>query len=345
MRAKKVVCFFTVLLLFSGLMCSVNALSNLTASFRGVDVTIDLAYPDEAHANTTITHDVTITANTNLTSLNIGIFIYASVNSTLQLIKSQPLGWSQLDENESLPTSHIPIFLPQKANGTLYCNMTVQTEINTVTHYAYYAFHTTHISELTFSEMQTLYNEMLANYTSLQADYQSLLDEYNGLLINYSSLFANYTVLLSEHNQLTNDYNSQVSNYQSLLTQYNKLSDDYDSLNANYRSKINDYNVLQSDYNEVNTTRYDLQTSYNTLNNVYTALNDTYLKLQDDLNILQKRFNTSEGTVSADRVVMFIFIVTLIALIGFIVYIKRRKQEPYVVIRKETVSMKEEEGS
>jgi len=343
MRAKKVVCFFTVLLLFSGLMCSVNALPNLMVSFRGVDVTIDLIYPEEAHPNTTITHDVTITANTNLTSINVEIFIYAPLNSTLQLIKSQPFNLGTLHENDTL-TSGITILLPEQANGKLYCNMTVQTE-GLTEHYAFYSFYTTRVSTLTFNEMQSLYNEMLTNYTSLQADYQSLLDEYNGLLINYSSLFDNYTALLSEHNQLTNNYNSQVSTYQSLLTQYNKLSDDYDSLNANYRSKINDYNALQSDYNEVNTTRYDLQASYNTLNTVYDALNDTYFKLQNDLNSLQKRFNTSEGTVSADRVVMFIFIVTLAALIAFIVYIRRKKQEPYVVIRKETVSMKEEEGS
>jgi hypothetical protein len=39
---------------------------------------------------------------------------------------------------------------------------------------------------------------------------------------------------------------------------------------------------------------------------------------------------------------MFIFIVTLAALIVFIVYIKRKKQEPYLVIRKETVNVNDE---
>jgi hypothetical protein len=42
---------------------------------------------------------------------------------------------------------------------------------------------------------------------------------------------------------------------------------------------------------------------------------------------------------------MFIFTVAVAALVAFIVYIKRKKQEPYVVIRKETVSVNPDEGS
>ncbi len=340
MRVKKVVCFFTVLLLLSGLMRSVNASSDATVSFRGGGVTIGLTYPKEAYPNTNITHYVTITSSTTVTLKNFTVVIKALVNSSWQEILN---GMNVYGIPPELPQQYnLTVSLPQEANGILQCFIFVNTssidDLSTT-------IYTTLVSDPTFSQIQSMYYALWEDYTSLQADYQSKLNEYNELLVNYSSLFANYTALLSEHNQLTNNYNSQVSTYQSLLTQYNKLSDDYDSLNANYRSKINDYSALQSDYNEVNATRYDLQASYNTLNTVYDALNDTYFKLQDDLNSLQKRFNTSEETVSTDRVVMFIFIVTLAALIAFIVYIRRKKQEPYVVIRKETVSMKEEEGS
>jgi CHASE3 domain sensor protein len=343
MRAKKIVYFFSVLLLFSGLMCSVDALSDTTVSFRGGGVRIDLTYPEEAHPNTTITHNVTITATTDLTSINIGIFIYAPVNSTLQLIKSQPFSWGTLHENESLPTSEIPILLPEQANGTLYCNMTAQTDQTADA--LSYKFYTTRVSELTFSEMQSLYYEMLANYTSLQTDYETLLNEYDGLLANYSSLLANYTALLSEHNQLIADYNSKVATYESLLAQYNKLSDDYDTLNANYRSKINELGALQSDYDDLNSTRYSLQASYDTLQAVYDALNQTYTDLLSDLNDLQGRFSDSESAVNTDRIVMFIFVVTVACLVAFIIYIKRKEQEPYVVIRKETVAVKPDEES
>jgi uncharacterized protein YozE (UPF0346 family) len=339
MQIKKTCCFLIALLLFSGLVYSVDA-STTTASFRGGGVTIDLTFPEEAHSNIVITHNATITANADLSSINIGVLVYAPVNSNLQLIKNQPLSWGTLYENQSLPTTPIQILLPKQAKGTLYCIITVQTDQTTDTLSC--KFYTTRVSELTFSEMQTLYNEILANYNSLHADYEALLGEYDGLWANYTSLLANYTALLSAHDSLINEYNSQVSTYEALLANYNELSNDYDTLNANYNARISDLGDLQTNYNELNITRYDLQASYNTLRTVYTALNDTYTELKNDLKSLQKDFNTSEGIVGADRVVMFIFIVTLAALIVFIVYIKMKKQEPYLVIRKETVNVNDE---
>jgi predicted nuclease with TOPRIM domain len=337
MPAKRIVCFFIVLLLLSTLTCSVGALPAPTVTFRGAGVTIDLTYPEEAHPEDSITHNVTITANTDLDSVSVALLIYAPVSSILQQVKNQTLSWSALSENESLPTSEIR-FTPQQANGTLYCNMTVQTEIDSTVHYAYYSFYTTRVSELTFSEMQSLYYEMLENYTTLE-------DEYKALNESFTTLFANYTALLSEHNQLQAQYDSQNATYQSLLAQYNTLSDDYDTLNANYKSKINQLSTSQSDYDKLNSTRYSLQTSYSTLQAVYDGLNQTYTELQNEFASLQERINVSQSALNSDRIVMFVFIVAVAALIAFIVYIKRKKQEPYVVIRKETVSMKQDEES
>lgn len=345
MRAKKIGCFLSLLLLSLAFMCTVDALPDSTALFRGIDVTIDLTYPEEAHPNTTITYDVTITANTNLTSINIGILVYAPVNSTLQLIKNQPLSWGALHENESLPTSEISILLPEQANGTLYCNMTVQTEIVPTTHYASYSFYTTLVHTLTFSEMQSLYEEMLANYTALQANYTTLLNDYNSLLANYSSLFDNYTTLLSQHNQLSTEYNAKVVAYQTSLDNYNTLKGEYDALDSNYRSKISEFNVLQSDYKDLNSTHNSLQANYTSLNSTRNSLQADYDDLNQKYDTLQGSFSASESAVNTDRIVMFIFMVTLVALIAFIIYLKRGKEEPYVVIRKETVNMKQDEKS
>lgn len=337
MPAKRIVCFFIVLLLLSTLTCSASALSDPTVTFRGAGITIDLTYPEEAHPEDNITHNVTITANTDLDSVSVALFIYVPVGAILQQVKNQTLSWSSLSENESLPTSEIR-FTPQQANGTLYCNMTVQTEIDSAVHYAYYSFYTTRVSELTFSEMQSLYYEMLEKYTTLQ-------DEYKALNESFTTLSANYTALLSEDNQLQAQYNSQVATYQSLLAQYNKLSDDYDTLNANYTLKINQYSAMQGDYGKLNSTRYSLQASYDTLQSVYNTLNQTYTELQNEFASLQERIGVSQNELNSAQIVMFIFIVTVAALIAFIVYIKRKQQEPYVVIRKETVSMKQDEES
>jgi hypothetical protein len=335
MQTKKIGYFLSTLLLFSGLICSVGA-STTTESFRGGGVTIDLTFPEEAHPNTTITHNVTITAHTHLSLQSFTLFIYAPVNETWQEVKNRTISWD-FSENETL-ISRIEFQLPQNTNGTLYCEMTVKTDHSS--DYSSYKFYTTSVSELTFSEMQKLYNEMLANYTMLQADYETLLNEYNGLLANYTSLFANYTALLSEHNDLLAKHNAQVATYQALLNSYNKLSGDYSTLNSNYQSKVNEYNALQANYDSLNSTHYSLQANYTSLQGVYDALNKTYTELGADLTDLQQ---SSENALSTDRIVMFIFVVAVACLIALIIYIKRKEPEPYVVIRKETVAVKPDE--
>jgi CHASE3 domain sensor protein len=326
MQAKKIGYSVSSLLLFSVLILNVSA-STTSISFHGDGVTIDLTFPEEAHPNTTITHNVTITSSTAATLRNFTVVIKAPANSGWQEIFN-----SQDTFSKSLPMSYnLTLSLPQEVNGTLQCIIYVNTtSIDDLSA----TFYTTRVSALTFSEMQSLYYEMLANYITLQADYETLLNEYNGLLANYSSLFANYTALLNEHNQLITDYNNKVATYEPLLAQYTELSDDYDTLNANYRSKITELGALQSDYNDLNSTRDSLQASYNALHAVYDALNKTYTNLQSELTTMQERNNVSESALNTDRSVMVIFVVVIACLIAFIIYIKRKETEPYVIIRK-----------
>jgi predicted nuclease with TOPRIM domain len=340
MHTKKKGYFLSVLLLLSAFICTVSALPDTTVTFRGGGVTIEMTFPEEAHPNATITHNVTVTAHTDLTLQSFTLFIYAPINSSLQEIKNRTITWDFL-ENENL-TSRIEFQLPQNTNGTLYCVMTVQTDQTTDS--SSYKFYTTHVSDLTFSEMQSLYNEMLANYTGLQENYTTLLSDYDSLLANYSSLFANYTALLSQYNALSSNYNDRVTTYQILFENYNTLSGEYDALDSNYKSKINEFDTLQSDCNDLNSTHNSLQANYTTLQTDYNTLNQTYTGLQGDYNRLQGSFSSSQNDVNNDKIVMLIFVIALVSLIAFIIYLKRGKEEPYVVIRKETVSMNQDEN-
>jgi predicted nuclease with TOPRIM domain len=358
MRAKKVSCFFTVLLLFAALFCSVNALSENTASIRGEGVTIDLTFPKEAHPGESIWHNATLKANTALTLYNLTLVIKAPVNSIWQEATSWSLSNRVLSENAVL-TEEINFQLSSNVNGTLQCFIYVNTTQST--YYLSTIFFTTHVSELTFGEMQRLYNEMLANYTGLQTDYEALNNDYNDLFAsyttlqneynqlvadyntllddngelsaNYSTLFANYTALLSEHNQLTADYNSQVA-------QYNSLLGDYETLDAAYGTNLDDLVDLQLGYKELNSTYYSLQEDNNLLEEGYFVLNQKYISLKTQFDTLQENYDVSEGAVNSYRVVMFMCVVAVGSLIALIVYLKRKKEEPYVVIRKETVNMK-----
>ena len=339
MFPQKKACILTALVLFSVLVSQVRASPNLT-TLRADGVTIAIIFPEEAHPLDTITHNVTITAHTALTLQAFTLFIYAPVNSSLQEIKNRTLTWD-FTENENL-TTRIEFQLPKNANGTLNCVMTFQT--SQVTSYSSQIFYTTRVSQLTFSEMQNLYNQMLAKYTRQETDYQTLLNNYNGLLANYNSSLANYTNLLSQYNDLQTRYNSQVTTYESLLSANNRLSQDYTALDANYRTRLNELTASQSDYELLNNTRNSLQTSYNMLQNIYNALSQTHNDLLAERDNLLRELNSSEGEAGTNRLIAFIFLLTIAALMALVFYLKRKKLDPYIVIRKETVTVDKDDN-
>jgi predicted nuclease with TOPRIM domain len=341
MQARKAIALLSVVLFFAIPIHNVIASSTMTESFRGNGITVDVTFPEEAHPLDNITHDVTITANVNLTSVNVAILIYAQVGSTMQLVKNQPLSWGELLENQSLPTSKIPFQVPQQADGLLYCFMNVSTSQSL--EYSSYSFYTTRVSNLTFTEMQNLYNEMLANYSALKVDYGDLLNQYNSLLANYSGLLANYTALLSNSTSLQAKYDAQLVTYQSLLNSNNNLANEYNTLNNDLQSKTNQYNTLQSDYKTLNSTMNAIQTTRNELQDAYNALNQTYTTLQEQFASLQEKVDPLQTSVDIDRVFMVIFVAVVAGLIAFIIYIRQRSKEPYVVIRKETIGVKTDE--
>ena len=341
MRAKNAVILLSMLVLLSGLVQNLEALSIEDVSMTGEGVTINLTFPTEAHPLDSITHNLTITANTGLT-MDFTISISAPVDSSWQEVKRQTLTGYDIPENGNF-TSNLEFILPREANGTLYCFLNVSTNVNNK--YLLTTLYTTHVSELTFSEMQSLYNEMLANYTTLQADYETLLNEYNGLLANYSGLSADYAALQSERDELFSKYNSQVAAYASLLDDFNTLSEDHKTLNFNYQSKLNEYNALQANFNSLNSSYYSLQANYTSLQAVYKELNETCTELEAELNDLKQDIMDSNNALNTDRIVMFIFLVAVACLIAFIIYIKRKEREPYVVIRKKTVAVEPDEKS
>ena len=359
MRDKSLVCLFLTLLLSSGLICGVDALST-HVSFHSVGVTVDLTFPEEAHPTESITHNVTITANTALT-LNFTLVIKAQVNSSWQEIKK--IGFSlPLGENQSLPIL-IPFTVPQNTNGRLYCFIYVLTD--QVADPSTYTFYTTSVWILTYSELLSAHNQLLANYsdllneynalranyTDILADYQTLLESYNKLSIQYGTLNSNYNELSVRYGTLNSNYNELSVRYGTLNSAYNELSLKYGTSISTHNSLLGNYNALRSDYNSLNSTHYRLQANYtsleadyNSLNQSHTALNKSYNTLENEVNDLHQRIYASEAELTQTRILMTLFMGTSIALILLVAYLKRKKQEPYVVIRKETVAVKQDES-
>ena len=361
MQPKKTVCFFSALLLLSMLMCSVNAASDTTVSFRGGGVTIEVTYPEEAHPAENIWHNFTLTSTVDTTLRNFTVVIKAPVNSIwVDVLNSQDTFSKQFSQSSPL-TYNLSLSLPQDVNGMLQCSIFVNTSsIDDLSATVY----TTLVSEPTFSEMRVLYDEMLANYTSLQEKYETKLNDYNELYVNYTILMDNYTTLLDDYNQLVTDhgtlqedYENISDDYRSLNTTYLALLSEHNQLTTNYNNEVSNYNTLYEDFRDRTTELGNLQTVYSALNDTYYSLQTEFNKLQIDSSTLnqkynnldtaftelQKRFTDSESAVGMGNIVMFIFIVVVAALIAFIVYIKKKQENPYLVIRKETVSMKSDE--
>ena len=362
MHLKKKVCLLITIIVLSTLVSRAAGSPNQTMSFIADGITVDVTYPEEAHPLENVTYSVSIKANTALILQSFALFIYAPVNSTLQEIANQTLTNFSFIENYTLP-SFVEFQLPENTNGTVYCVMTFKT--NQAAFSSTDMFFTTHVSELTFSEMQSLYiemlanytklqsdfanltveyNELLANYTKLQSDFANLTVEYNELFLNYSATVENYTLLISQNNQLQAAYDSKVAAYDSLVSSNNQLSQDYSSLNAEYQAGLSELAAWKSDYVSLNTTNTSLRNDFTHLQSIYDTLNQTYYNLLADLNTLQNNLVVSEGSANNSRIFVFIALMAIVALVALIVYLKKKEPEPYVVIRKETVAVEPEEN-
>ena len=304
MLKNKIHYFLLVVLLNSLLLSGTLAISTPSLFFHGVGLTVNLDYPEEAHPTEEIYHNVTITSKTDLTIINFTLTIYGTVNQTQQEITNLALfSWTLDQNNNNTLTNRINFTLPQETFGRLYCTLYAKT--NQDTDYFFTSFYTTHVQTITFSELLIDYNQLLANYT-----------------------------------------NNQII-YDSLLARYESLENQKDILDSTYDSQIDLYNSLQSKYTSLNTNYTASQENFNSLNNNYTVLNQTNTDLEQDIINLEQKMTDAEQQIvikedalTIDRNLMVVFILILVGLIGLIIYLRNKQKEPYVVIRKETVSVK-----
>jgi hypothetical protein len=308
MRFKSLICLLIASFFLFGSVCGVDVLSTSSFSFHGAGVIIDLTFPEEAHPAESITHNLTITADTSLILENFTIIIQVLVNSSWQLVYSEQSGPTFMSQNDVLSKPLSFKELPQNAHGKLYCFMYVLTDKTSDP--LSYTFYTTHVRTHTYSELLSEYNESLTNYSDLLSDYETLLESY--------------TTLSAEHGTLNSTYNSLLNEYNALQSSYNSLNSTYYSLQASYDSLLSSYYSLEANFN---------------------SLNETYTTLENEINNLRQKTEASKIDIINTRNLTYLFVGTTIALIVLIIYIKKKKPEPYVVIRKETVAVKPTDNS
>jgi hypothetical protein len=151
--------------------------------------------------------------------------------------------------------------------------------------------------------------------------------------ITFSEILTNYNLVYS-------DYQKYLDLYTAKSNEFDTKSGDYNTLDAKYKSELAEHTLLLNKYNLLNSSSNDLQGNLTLLQADYFSLNETYTNLQNEINTLQRDYDVSQETITTDRILMTLFIIILVSLIVLIIYLRNKQKEPYVVIRKETVSMK-----
>ena len=151
----------------------------------------------------------------------------------------------------------------------------------------------------------------------------------------FAELLADYSSLLSEYNTLSTQFSQLQAQYITLSNSHETLKEENLKLKAEYTAKENEYQILNSSYTQ-------LQSNYASLDSDYTSLKRDYDDLYQEKIDLESEIENIASSLNSDKYLMIIFIVIIVALVGLIIYLRNRQKEPYVVIRKETVSMKPE---
>ncbi len=303
MIAKILKYLLFITLIVAVLLPTINAQTVSSLSFHGVGITIELKFAEEAHPEENLYHNITITSQVPLTINNFTLTIYGKVNQTLQQITNLGLISIPIDIYNYTLSNRINFTIPQETFGRLYC--TLYTKTNQDTDYFFTSFYTTHVHTITFSELLIDYNQLLINY--------------NNNLEALASLNTRYDNLFSQKSNLELLYNSQ-------LEKYNTLKSDFDSLNTNITSIQENFDSLEQNYTILNRTNTLLETEISNLQQIIAEKEEDILVKENSINI--------------DRNLMVVFIIILVSLIGLIIYLRNKQKEPYVVIRKETVSVK-----
>jgi len=151
--------------------------------------------------------------------------------------------------------------------------------------------------EKLLTDLNSTYQRLLLNYTTLQENYDFLQERYNNLT-------ASYNVLVADFDNLNLTYHSLLFNYTQLLGDFDSLQSNYTSLQGNYSSLRSALDVLQEDYDA--------------LSSLCEGLNATY-------NAFMSRHEATLFRLSNTRDLMYAFIGATIFFIVTTIYFSKRK--------------------
>ena len=242
LRSKIIILVFGITLLLSLSLSPTAKASQLsTVSFTYGYIGGSLEFQEEAHPTDTITFDLTIVAYVDVTIFNFTLTISGLVGEKWQTLHTEQIISYSMIQDENL-TRQIMVTLPQNTSERIYCIIEASTDWG----FSKTDFHATYIRTITYDELLNLYNELLVNHSTLQADYDQLLTDYDALNSTYSSLVAEYGAMQTNYNSLNSSYESLMASYNSLTSDYESLQEDYTYIKTKYDASIGELNIVRS---------------------------------------------------------------------------------------------------
>lgn len=223
-----------ILMLGMGLLLSLFGTAKASQfgiiSFTHGNIGVTFEFQEEVHPASTVTNNLNLTAYLDATIYNLTLRISGLVAEKWLVLQTEAILSRSMTQGENF-TTPIMVNLPQNTSGQLYCTIDISTADKGLGRIAFY---TTYVRSTTYDELLSLYNELLVNYNTLQADYNEVL--------------TNYTALNSTYLSLVKDYNSIQTNYDALNSSYESLNASYNSLTLTYDSLREDYNYIKTKY-------------------------------------------------------------------------------------------------
>jgi hypothetical protein len=149
----------------------------------------------------------------------------------------------------------------------------------------------------------------------IEVAYRNLLGYYNNLLVNFSTLNASYQQHLSDYSSLQQNHTTLQNNFNELLTEFNTLNTSYQQHLLNYTALQTNYGDLQEVFNSLNTSNLSLNSSYQALNASYNNLNISFTDYQQ----------TTQNELANIKNILYVFIAVTVVLAAALAYVATRK--------------------
>lgn len=232
-------------------MCGIILLSGLTpvakapqldsVSFTYGYIWGSLSFPEEAHPADSFTCNLTITAYIDVNIYNFTLEISGLTGEKWQTLRTEQILSRSLARDENLTPPPVMVTLPQNTSERLRYVIEASTDkgFGTTTFYG------TYVRSISYSDLYSLYEDLLTNYSVLRSDYDQILASYETLNATYGSVVKEYDTIQANINLLNASYRSLNATYSLLMSDYDSLQEHYDYIRALYDSSAGELNIIR----------------------------------------------------------------------------------------------------